>query len=100
MFAVHSFRTKKPREEGETELKYQNKIDFQAHYLPKAYYDFLEQEGLYCPDSFPTPEWSMETQKDAMNELGIQYALLSLSSPSLYTGNKFRSRELARKVNE
>ena len=93
-------RTEKTREEDENELKYQNKIDFQAHYLPKAYYDFLEQEGLYCPDGFPTPEWSMETQKDAMNELGIQYALLSLSSPSLYTGNKFRSRELARKVNE
>ena len=56
---------------------------------------YTEQEGLYCPDGFPTPEWSEETQRDAMNELGIQYALLSLSSPSLYTGNKFRSRELA-----
>ncbi len=33
-------------------------------------------------------------------ELGISYALLSISSPSLYTGNKFRSRELTRKVNE
>ncbi len=33
-------------------------------------------------------------------KLGISYALLSISSPSLYTGNKFRSRELTRKVNE
>ena len=30
-------------------MKFQNKIDFHAHYLPKAYYDVLEEEGLYCP---------------------------------------------------
>lgn len=35
-----------------------------------------------------------------MGELGIAYALLSLSSPGIYTGNKFHSRELARKINE
>ena len=35
-----------------------------------------------------------------MTELGISYALLSISSPSVFTGNKFRSRELARKINE
>ena len=28
---------------------YQQKVDFQAHYLPKVYYDFLEEEGLYSP---------------------------------------------------
>ncbi len=81
-------------------MKYSNKIDFQAHYLPKAYYDFLESEGLYCPDGFPTPQWDESWQQEAMGELGISYALLSLSSPSVYTGNKFRSRELARKINE
>ncbi len=81
-------------------MKHQNKIDFQAHYLPEAYYDFLAEEGMYCPDGFPTPEWNEAWQQEAMHELGISYALLSISSPSLYTGNKFRSRELARKVNE
>ena len=81
-------------------MKFQNKIDFQVHYLPKAYYDFLEGEGLYCPDGFPTPEWDEAWQQEAMSELGISYALLSISSPSVYTGNKFRSRKLARKINE
>lgn len=81
-------------------MKYSNKIDFQAHYLPKAYYDFLEEEDLYCPDGFPTPEWNEEIQQESMKTLGIGYALLSISSPSLYTGNKFRSRELVRRVNE
>ena len=81
-------------------MNYTNKIDFQAHYLPKAYYDFLDDEGLCCPDGFPTPEWSEETQQESMKELGISYALLSISSPSLYTGSKFKSRDLARRVNE
>lgn len=81
-------------------MVYQNKIDFQAHYLPKAYYDFLEEENLYCPDGFPTPQWDEKWQQEAMQELGISYAVLSISSPSVYTGNKFRSREIAHKINE
>ena len=79
---------------------YQQKVDFQAHYLPKVYYDFLEEEGLYCPDGFPAPEWDEAWQQEAMTELCIAYALLSISSPGVFTGNKFRSRELARKINE
>ena len=81
-------------------MQYTHKIDFQAHYLPKAYYDFLEEEKLWNPDGFPTPVWDEAFQHEAMETLGISYALLSLSSPSLYTGDKFRSRALARKVNE
>ena len=79
---------------------YQQKVDFQVHYLPKIYYDFLEEEGLYCPDGFPAPEWDEAWQQEAMTELCISYALLSISSPGVFTGNKFRSRELARKINE
>ena len=81
-------------------MQFQNKIDFQAHYLPKAYYDFLDEQHLYNPDGFPTPMWDEDFQREAMETLGISYALLSISSPSLYTGDKFRSRALARKVNE
>ncbi len=81
-------------------MRFNNKVDFQAHYLPNAYRRFLEDEGLYCPDGFPTPDWDERWQQEAMAELGIGYALLTLSSPSIYTGNKFRSRELARRINE
>ncbi len=81
-------------------MNYPNKIDFQAHYLPRAYYDFLEEEGLYRPDGFPTPEWDESSQQEAMGELGISYAVLSISSPSLYTPDKERTRSLVRKVNE
>lgn len=81
-------------------MRFNSKIDFQAHYLPKTYRRFLEDEGMYCPDGFPTPDWDEQWQQESMAELGIGYALLTLSSPSIYTGNKFRSRELARRINE
>ncbi len=81
-------------------MRFNNKIDFQAHYLPDAYKTFLEDENLCCPDGFPTPEWDEQWQYEAMDELGISYALLTLSSPSIYTGDKFRSRALAAKINE
>lgn len=32
---------------------YQQKVDFQAHYLPKVYYDFLEEEGALLPRRLP-----------------------------------------------
>ena len=63
-------------------MKFQRKIDFQAHYLPPCYYDFLAEEGLFCPDGFPTPQWDEAWQQEMMGELGIAYALLSVSSPS------------------
>lgn len=81
-------------------MKFQNKIDFQAHYLPKAYYDFLEEEGLFLPDGFPTPEWDEAGQQETMKELGISYALLSVSSPSVYTWDEARTKAFARRINE
>ena len=81
-------------------MRFLRKIDFQAHYLPRAYYDFLAEEGLFCPDGFPTPEWDEAWQREAMRELGISYALLSISSPSLWTKDPARTRVLARRVNE
>ena len=81
-------------------MKFQRKIDFQAHYLPPSYYDFLAEEGLFCPDGFPTPQWDEAWQQEMMGELGIAYALLSVSSPSLWTKDPVRTRTLARKVND
>lgn len=81
-------------------MRFQRKIDFQAHYLPPSYYDFLAEEGLFLPDGFPTPQWDEAWQQEMMGELGIAYALLSISSPSLWTRDPARTRTLARKVNE
>ncbi len=81
-------------------MKYNYKIDFQAHYLPPAYYEFLNSEKLLMPDGFPTPEWDEELQKEVMEYLGIDFALLSLSSPSLYTADEEKSLKYARLINK
>ncbi len=81
-------------------MKFEKKIDFQAHYLPPAYYRFLEEEGLECPDGFPTPLWDEEGQQEAMRDLGIAYAILSISSPGIYHKDRQKCRSLARSVNE
>ena len=52
---------------GGTIMQYPLKVDFQAHYLPPAYYEFLEKQQLYNPDGFPTPEWDLDTQHEASN---------------------------------
>ena len=57
-------------------MRFNNKIDFQAHYLPDAYRQFLEGEGLYCPDGFPTPDWDEQWQQEAMEELNARGALV------------------------
>lgn len=81
-------------------MKFKSKIDFQSHYLPAAYYQFLEEEGVACPDGFPTPVWGEELQEEAMEELGIAYAILSVSSPGIYRRDRQQCRQLARRVNE
>ncbi len=81
-------------------MKYTQKIDFQAHYLPKSYYDFLEEEGNPTPDGFPTPEWSLEKQFEDMECLGISYALLTLSSPSLYTPDEAKTLDYVKRIND
>lgn len=81
-------------------MKYNQKIDFQAHYLPPTYYEFLDSQGLSMPDGFPTPEWDEEIQKELMADLGIAFALLTVSSPSLYTKDKQKTCDFARRVNE
>ena len=81
-------------------MQYPLKIDFQAHYLPPSYYDFLEKQQCYNPDGFPTPEWNLAAQHDAMELLGIGFALLTISSPSVYHPDKIYCRETARRINE
>ena len=79
-------------------MKYTHKIDFQAHYLPKSYYAFLEEQGDPTPDGFPTPDWSIEDQFEDMECLGISYALLTLSSPSLYTPDEAKTLDYVKRI--
>lgn len=60
--------------------------------VPHQRGDFLDGQQLYDPDGFPAPEWDLDLQRESMAYLGVEFSLLTLSSPSVYCGNKWLSR--------
>ncbi|KAJ5403521.1 Amidohydrolase 2 [Penicillium cosmopolitanum] len=82
------------------------RIDVHAHCVPPAYREYCLQNdfaGRGHPDGMPAiPEWSAESHIEMMNELRIEQAILSMSSPGthLTPGNDTEARKLTRQVNE
>jgi predicted TIM-barrel fold metal-dependent hydrolase len=76
-------------------------IDVHAHYLPEAYRAALLDSGHSQPDGFPQiPTWSADDHLAAMDRLGIEVSLLSISSPGVHLGDEAATRDQAREVNE
>jgi predicted TIM-barrel fold metal-dependent hydrolase len=75
------------------------KIDVHAHYLPPGYREALIAHGQSQPDGFPVlPTWSPEAHLAMLDQLGIQTAILSVTSPGVDFGAD--AVALARDVNE
>lgn len=76
-------------------------IDVHAHFLPAAYREALVRHGHDRPDGFPhIPEWSADEHVAAMDRLGIETSLLSISSPGVHLAGAAEARDLARLTNE
>jgi predicted TIM-barrel fold metal-dependent hydrolase len=76
-------------------------IDVHAHFVPEGYRAALLANGHDQPDGFPqVPAWSPEEHVAAMDRLGIEVSLLSISSPGVHLGDVDATRDLAREVNE
>ncbi len=76
-------------------------IDVHAHYLTQTYRQACEAAGQVQPDGFPLlPEWNPDTALRLMDQVGVAFALLSISSPGVHFGNDATARTLARQVNE
>jgi predicted TIM-barrel fold metal-dependent hydrolase len=79
----------------------QDKIDVHAHYIPEVYRSALVAAGHDRPDGIPAlPEWSEALALDAMDELDVRLAILSISSPGVHFGDPAAAVALARTVNE
>ena len=77
------------------------RVDVHAHFIPPFYRDALIRAGQSRPDGMPAiPAWSTEEALKAMDALGIEFAMLSISSPGVHFGNDADSRTLASAVNE
>jgi predicted TIM-barrel fold metal-dependent hydrolase len=76
-------------------------IDVHAHYVPDGYRDALVAHGHGQPDGMPQiPDWSAAEHVAAMDRLGIETSLLSISSPGVCLGDGAAVVDLAREVNE
>lgn len=77
------------------------KIDVHAHYLPPAYRELLSRHGLTTLDGgFPIPDWSVEGHLAAMGELGVDYSVMSISSPHVHMGDDAEAAEVAAACND
>lgn len=77
------------------------RIDVHAHYLPPAYDAMLKRRGMdFLDGGFPKPDWSADSQLASMEQLGITYSALSISSPHLHMGDPAEAVEVARASNE
>lgn len=77
------------------------KIDVHAHYVPDGYRAALERAGYAQPDGMPAiPAWSVDEHLAAMDRVGVETSLLSISSPGVHLGDDAAAVELAREVNE
>lgn len=61
------------------------RIDVHAHFLPDFYCETLAKAGLTTLDGgFPVPAWDAAAHLAMMAKLGIETAMLSVSSPSTH----------------
>lgn len=76
-------------------------IDVHAHFLPDFYREALTRHGHAQPDGFPhIPEWSAAEHVAAMDRIGIETSLLSISSPGVHLSDEIVTSELTRSINE
>jgi predicted TIM-barrel fold metal-dependent hydrolase len=72
-------------------------LDVHHHMVPPVYVQALAREGR---DTRGLPEWTPERSLRMMDRVGLEKALLSLSSPGVWLGNDEEARALARACNE
>lgn len=75
-------------------------IDVHSHIIPNEYTDFLRAHNAELQETFPLPKWDIKAHLDFMENMGIDYSVLSLPAPQPYFGNSKESADMVRKLNE
>jgi len=71
-------------------------VDAHQHLVPPRYAAWLADRGWHLP----IPDWTPDAALAAMDRLGVETALLSVTTPGLYRATQAQARGLAREVNE
>jgi predicted TIM-barrel fold metal-dependent hydrolase len=78
-------------------------IDVHAHFTTEAYIAAAKAAGHLRPDGMPEqywPRWTACEHLDLMDRVGVQKAILSISSPGVHFGDDTAARALATDVND
>ncbi|MBX5489468.1 MAG: amidohydrolase [Mycolicibacterium hassiacum] len=77
------------------------RIDVHAHFLPDFYRQAMLDAGYSEPDGIRAiPPWDETSALALMDELNIETAILSISSPGVHFGDAGAAARLARRVND
>ena len=77
------------------------RIDVHHHITPKEYVEKLKSIGITETLGVPFPDWTPETSLKFMKKIGIDTAIMSVTSPGVsFKDNKEFSLEIARWTNE
>ena len=74
-------------------------VDLHSHFLPPSYMELLSKYNVTRPDDYPVPYWSEEQQLESMDEMGVEYAVLTSASPDISLASPGDTVEYARRVN-
>ena len=78
-----------------------NRIDVHHHITPKEYVEQLKSIGIAESFGIPFPDWTPETSLKFMKKVGIDTAMMSVTSPGVsFKDNKEFSLQIARWTND
>ncbi|KAL3695301.1 hypothetical protein R1sor_009377 [Riccia sorocarpa] len=95
-----SLQTSSPELELKELVTTSRRIDTHAHFIPPFYYEMLRRMGLDS-GGLKVPEWNAEEHLVLMDKLGIETAILSISTPGARLPGLTleEARTLARELN-
>lgn len=76
------------------------RVDIHHHIVPQFYVEALRGIGVNDVTGVPFPSWSPEAMHAAIDRIGVTKAIVSISAPGVYFGDRGFARELARRCNE
>lgn len=80
--------------------KHNSNIDVHHHIIPPAFIKTMQKYNIQQVAGAPLPQWNPIRSIEAMDLIGTQTAITSLSAPGVYFGNLAESCDLARACNE
>lgn len=75
-------------------------IDVHHHVVPPSYRSVLDAHGIDNAGGRALPRWSANEAVSVMDEIGIERAITSISSPGVWFGDDTEARNTARSANE